>query len=73
MPPHFRIKELRHFPRYPTQVEAYTVFHRRQIQFFGHGVYMHFWGEIVKSFFLKNIFQRSRRGQKPYATCISVP
>ena len=48
MPPHFRIKELRHFPRYPTQVEAYTVFHRRQIQFSGHGVYMHFWREIVK-------------------------
>ena len=53
MPPHFRVKELRHFPRYPTQVEAYTVFHRRQIQFFGHGVYMHFWREIVKRFFLK--------------------
>jgi hypothetical protein len=48
MPSHFRVKELRHFPRYPTQVEAHTVLHRRHIQFFGHGVYMHYWGEIIK-------------------------
>ena len=43
MPPHFRVIELRHRPRYPTQVEAHTVFHRRHIHFFCHlDVYMHY-------------------------------
>jgi hypothetical protein len=49
MTPHFRIKKLRNFPRYPTQVEAHTVFHRRHIQFFRHGVYMHYFGADVNS------------------------
>ena len=63
MPPHLRVIKLRHSPRHPTQVEAHAVLHRRQIKFFGHGVYMHFWREIVKLFFQKS-FQRSRPGQK---------
>jgi hypothetical protein len=63
MPSHFRVKELRHFPRYPTQVEAHTVFHRRHIQFCGHGVYMHYLGATVNSLFIFN-FRRLCRGQK---------
>ena len=65
MPPHFRIKELRHFPRYPTQVEAYAVFHRRQIKFFGHDVYMHYWGKIVKAIFGKNFPALVSRAKTP--------
>src|SRR5437764_15058005 len=53
MPPHFRVIKLRHRPRHPTQVEAHAVFRRRQIQFFRHGVYMHYCGKIVKRFFSK--------------------
>ena len=52
MPPHFRVKELRHFPRYPTQVEAHTVFHRRHIQFCGHGVYMHYLGKLSSAIWI---------------------
>jgi hypothetical protein len=47
MTPHFRIKKLRHFARYSTQVEAHAVFHRRHIQFFRHDVYMHSFGADV--------------------------
>jgi hypothetical protein len=54
MTPHFCIKKLGHDPCHPTQVEADTVFHRRHIQFFGHGVYMHYLGAIVKSLFIFN-------------------
>ncbi len=61
MPPHFRIKKLRHFPRYPTQVEADTVFHRRHIDFFGHGVYIHYWAKLSSPFF-KKIFENLCRG-----------
>ena len=71
MPPHFRIKELRHFPRYPTQVEADTVFRRRQIKFFGHDVYMHYWAKLSKRFLAK-IFQRLCRGQKHLKISLSL-
>src|SRR5205823_2296457 len=62
MPPHFRVIKLRHRPRHPTQVKAHAVFHRRQIQFFGHGVYIHYCGKLSSDFF--KIFQRLCRGQK---------
>src|SRR5438132_11194391 len=52
MPPHFRIKKLRHSPGYPTQIEAHTVFHCRHIQLFGHGVYMHYFEHNCQRLFL---------------------
>jgi len=52
VPPHFRVKKLRHRPRHPAQIEAHTVFHRRHIQFFRHRcVYMHYFSESVNSNF----------------------
>ena len=54
MPPHFRVIKLRHRPRHPTQVKAHAVFYRGHIEFFGHGVYMHYLGAIVKSLFVFN-------------------
>ena len=69
MPSHFRVKELRHFPRYPTQVEAHTVFHRRHIQFCGHGVYMHYWGAIVNSLFVFNFPALVSRAKSTWEPC----
>ncbi|HEY1583220.1 MAG TPA: hypothetical protein VGF73_08990, partial [Chthoniobacterales bacterium] len=61
MPPHFRVEELRHHPRYPAQVEADTVFRRREIQLFCHvGVYMHYWDNTVNRDF-SFIFCRGQR------------
>src|SRR5207244_4916777 len=64
MPPHFRVIKLRHRPRHPTQVKAHAVFHRRQIQFFGHGVYMHYCTQNCQALFFKKFLQRLCRGQK---------
>ena len=72
MPPHFRVEELRHFPCYPAQVEAHTVFHRRHIQFFGHGVYMHYWDEIVKCFFKKEFLALVSRAKTPEKSRLRV-
>jgi len=49
MPPHFGVIKLRHRPRYPAQIEAHAVLHRRHIEFFRHSVYMHYLGKIVNS------------------------
>ena len=72
MSPHFRIKKLRHFSRYPTQVEADTVFHRRHIQFFGHDVYMHYLGAIVKSLFVFNFPALVTRAKTPEKSGLCV-
>ena len=68
MTPHFCIKKFGHDPCHPTQVEADTVFHRRHIQFFGRGVYMHSLRAIVNSLFVFLVFQRLCRGQKHCAS-----
>src|SRR5215470_13773610 len=39
----FRVKEPRHRPRNPAQVETHAILHRRHIQFLRHDVYIHTW------------------------------
>ena len=43
MPTHLCVITLRHHPRHPAQIEAHAVFRLRQIELFGHGVYIHSW------------------------------
>ena len=48
MPPYLFVKKLGYDPTHRAEVEADTVLHRQHIQFFGHGVHMHYCGGIVK-------------------------
>jgi len=43
MPPHLRVKKLRHGARYPAQIEAHAIFWDREVQYFrNHGVHIHY-------------------------------
>src|SRR6516225_9683483 len=47
----FRVKEPRHRPRNPAQVETHAILHRRHIQFLRHDVYIHNEQFVVKRCF----------------------